>query len=180
MRLMMSNMPKKCLGNRFITGAVLGLWMCAVSAVVAQEAPQQYKPVGSATLRVLWFDIYSAELRSPNGVFYEMKGLLLLKLTYLRHIKKQKLLDETATQLKFDKPILVTGWMSQLEDIWPDIGKGDQLWFYLDAGGEGHFYLNERYIGSINDIRFGTAFISIWLAEDSSYPDLARKLRGET
>ncbi|MCO4758750.1 MAG: chalcone isomerase family protein [Oceanospirillaceae bacterium] len=173
-------MPDIDVGARFSIAVLICLSMFTLPAMSAQELPQQYKPVGAATLRVLWFDVYAAELRSPDGVFSAMKGPLLLKLTYLRDIKRQKLLDETAAQLESVSPELRSRWLSQLEAIWPDIGKGDQLWFYLDAGGKGHFYFNERYIGSINDIRFGTAFLSIWLAEDSSYPDLARKLRGET
>lgn len=180
MRFMMPSMPDIHVGARFSIAVLICLSMFTLPAMSAQELPQQYKPVGAATLRVLWFDVYAAELRSPDGVFSAMKGPLLLKLTYLRDIKRQKLLDETAAQMESVSPELRSRWLSQLEGIWPDIGKGDQLAFYLDPQGAGHFYFNEGYIGSVNDSRFGIEFIGIWLAEDSSYPDLGRKLRGES
>jgi len=142
--------------------------------------PNDYKQVGAAKLRVLWFDIYDAELRSPDGQFSRIVGPLVLKLTYLRNIKKQKLLDETANQLRALEPAVVRDWLDQLEEIWPEINRGDRLAFFLDEEGFGHFYFNDRFVGSINDTRFGKAFISIWLGRNSDYPDLARKLRGES
>lgn len=143
-------------------------------------APNDYKPVGTAKLRVLWFDIYNAELSSPDGQFSHISGPLMLKLTYLRDIKKRKLLEETANQLReFESPVLGV-WLAQLNRIWPEINRGDRLSFFLDPDGFGHFYFNDHYVGSINDTRFGKAFISIWVGHNSDYPDLARKLRGES
>ncbi|WP_370298418.1 chalcone isomerase family protein [Pontibacterium sp.] len=152
----------------------------SVNAYAQSTPPNDYKQVGAAKLRVLWFDIYDAELSSPDGRFSRIKGPLMLKLTYLRDIKKQKLLEETANQLRLIEPSVVQVWLRQLERIWPEINRGDRLAFLLDPEGFGHFYFNEQYVGTINDARFGPAFISIWLGQNSDYPDLARKLRGES
>lgn len=149
------------------------------SASAQPNPPKDYITVGAAKLRVLWFDIYNAELRSPDGRFSQITGPLVLKLTYLRDIKKQKLLDETENQLRAVTPPVVRVWIQQLEGIWPEISRGDRLAFYLDPEGFGHFYFNDRYVGSIKDVRFGKAFISIWLGKNSDYPELTRKLRGE-
>lgn len=156
------------------------LLLFSTSASAQLNPPKDYITVGTAKLRVLWFDIYDVELSSPRGRFSEIAGPLLLKLTYLRDIRKQKLLDETANQLRAIKPSVVRIWLSQLKMIWPEINRGDRLAFLLDSNGFGHFYFNEIYVGTINDTRFGKAFISIWLGQNSEYPDLARKLKGES
>ena len=57
--------------------------------------------------------------------------------------------------------------------------KGDQLAFYIDAQGGGHFFFNQKWIGVINEPDFSQAFINIWLSDQSSYPRLAKRLRGE-
>lgn len=162
------------------TICIFVLMQFSANASAQLTVPNDYKQVGSAKLRVLWFDVYDAELSSPDGRFSRIKGPLMLKLTYLRDIKKQKLLEETANQLRTIEPPLVRVWLNRLEMIWPEINRGDRLAFYLDPNGLGHFYFNEHYVGSINDARFGKAFIRIWLGQNSSYPDLARKLRGES
>jgi len=148
-----------------------------------QRLPQM-QTVGTASLSVLWFDIYDAELQNPTGSFAGVKGPLMLKLNYLRDISQKKLLDETRSQLishiqLAKQPQMVKRWLRELEAIWPSIRKGDQLAFYLDPTGVGHFYHNERYLGSVSDELFGISFLGIWLAEDSDYPQKARQLRGQ-
>ncbi|MDI3324106.1 chalcone isomerase family protein [Pontibacterium granulatum] len=165
---------------RFLATCTIVLMVFGNNAHAQLTPPNDYKQVGAAKLRVLWFDIYDAELSSPDGRFSRITGPLMLKLTYLRDIKKKKLLEETANQLRAIEPPRVQIWLNQLERIWPEINRGDHLAFYLDAEGFGHFYFNEHYVGSINDARFGKAFISIWLGQNSDYPELARKLRGES
>lgn len=170
------------ISNGWMVKAVCMFFLVLLSAGASAQLtqPEDYKPVGSAKLRVLWFDIYNAELSSPDGRFSQIAGPLFLKLTYLRNIKKQKLLDETANQLRAENPSVVRVWIQQLDGIWPEISAGDRLSFFLDDTGYGHFFFNERHVGSINDVGFGRAFISIWLGEDSDFPELARKLRGES
>lgn len=148
--------------------------------VQAMTAPQGWKTVGSAHLKVFWFDIYTAELQSPSGEFVSYDKPLMLSLNYRRNISKKSLLKETRKQIKpFAEPAKLASWMQKLDALWPDIAKGDQLRFWIDTQGKGHFFHNQNWIGSLEEPAFSRAFIQIWLSPDSSYPKLARKLRGE-
>ena len=67
-----------------------------------------------------------------------------------------------------------------MNQIWPEISKGDQLGFWIDELGHGNFFYNQTWIGAVSEPEFSNAFIKIWLSEKSSYPELAKKLRGES
>jgi hypothetical protein len=155
------------------------LLLCSF-AVSGQMLPQNWTRVGEAELSVLWFDIYKAELLTPDGIYSDAKIALILKLDYRRSISRKDLLQETRKQIqKFARTEQVDTWLNKLLQIWPDIRKGDQLIFWLDSEGSGHFFLNTGWIGSLKDPAFSSAFIKIWLSDKSSYPDLAKQLRGE-
>ena len=142
--------------------------------------PEDLKKVGQAELQVLWFDIYEARLLNPEGIYSGSGGKMMLTLDYKRRISVEDLLDETEFQIKrFARPSDIRGWLSQLEAFWVTVKKGDQLAFYIDAQGGGHFFFNQKWIGVINEPDFSQAFINIWLSDQSSYPRLAKRLRGE-
>lgn len=154
--------------------------LCLMPGIVYSiPVPDVLLPVGHAKLKVLWFDVYHADLFSNDGTFTEIKGPLYLKLTYQRNIKKYDLLDETKTQLN----LLVAGerldlWIDQLNVLWPEIKKGESLSFYLAPSGIGHFYHNGIYIGVISDPDFGPNFLAIWLGKKSSFPKMTKQLIG--
>ena len=159
----------------------LSLVLFSASFTYGQTLPDSWKRVGLADLKVLWFDIYRAELFSSNGQFEGLDEPLLLKLTYLRDIRKSDLLEETRKQIQpFAMQTSVESWLSQLDEIGVDIKKGDELAFLINSQGVGHFFSKDRWLGAIEDPAFGRAFIQIWLSDQSSYPQLAKQLRGES
>ena len=159
---------------------VLGWLLVIAIPVQAMSPPEHWKSVGQADLKVLWFAIYAAELQSPSGKFLDYGASLMLSLDYKRSISKKALIKETRKQIKpFAEQAESDPWLQQLDQLWPDISKGDQLRFWIDAQGNGHFFHNQHWIGSISEPAFSRAFIQIWLSPNSSYPKLARKLRGE-
>lgn len=149
-------------------------------ACASVGVPSDWEKVGEAELKVLWFRIYDAELFTPNGGFGTMEGPLMLTLNYKRDISKTDLLKETKDQLRlFASDEKIKSWSLKLGRIWPEIKQGDQLSFLIDDNRQGHFFYNQSWIGSITETAFSRAFISIWLSDNSSYPSLAKKLRGE-
>lgn len=154
------------------------LLLCSVE-VFGKTLPQNWQRIGEAELKILWFDVYKAELLSADGRYTGIKSPLILKLNYRRNISQRDLLEETQKQIeKFARSDQTDLWLATLSQIWPDISKGDQLAFWIDQKNTGHFFYNERLIGSLKDPAFSRAFIQIWLSDKSSYPDLAKKLRG--
>ena len=158
------------------------LWLLLIcpTFVVGQTLPDNWKTVGQATLKVLWFNVYTAELLTTQGNYSGFEGPLILKLNYLRNISKQQLLEETNKQLqRFVSEKQASVWSNALQSIWPAIKKGDQLSFWIDGQGFGHFFLKDVWIGSIEDPVFSGSFVQIWLSKESNYPNLAKRLRGE-
>lgn len=146
----------------------------------AMQLPQDWLTVGTADLKVLWFDIYKAELITPSGGFLGLSSPMMLQILYKRDINRNDLLEETRKQIApFASSHQIPPWISRLEQIWPDINKGDELVFWIDHKIYGHFFHNREWIGSLDDPQFSQAFIQIWLSDRGSYPNLARKLRGE-
>ncbi|WP_370978557.1 hypothetical protein [Agaribacterium sp. ZY112] len=156
----------------------------------AYVLPKDWAQVGEGSLKVLWFHIFDAKLYTKSGDYLALlepkmdtayTQTLVLQLTYQRGISKDRLLSETRKQLKsFSESGQIDVWISELAEIWPDIDTNDQLSIWVTEDSISHFYHSGDYIGSVEDKRFGPAFVSIWLSEQSSYPDLASELRGET
>lgn len=146
----------------------------------AKSLPNDWPLVGESHLKVFWFDIYKAKLFTPDGRFSSVNGPLVLQLSYLRDIKRNALLSETQKELqRFTTQEQAEAWVKQLTSIFVDIKKGDQLSFWLDRQSQGHFFMQNRLIGSINSAQFSRDFVRIWLSKDSRYPKLAKQLTGD-
>lgn len=149
-------------------------------AVPANIQLDDLKPVGEASLRILWFDVYDATLFNLTGAYEESSEKpMALELIYQRNIQSKKLVAETKNQLegKITDDVLNSS-LEQLLMLWPDINKQDSLTFYLENENVGHFYHNSNYLGQINEPGFAKAFIDIWIGEDCQYPQLAMQLKG--
>lgn len=157
---------------------LMTLSLCTFS-VQAVPMPDWLHSVGHAELRVFFMKIYRAELYSATGRYEKLQGPLMLRLTYRRDISSSRLVSETRKQIGDLPGEQLDRWMARLANMWPNLEEGDDLTFYMDPGGWGHFHHNGQYIGSLEDRAFTEAFMNIWLADDSAYPKLTRKLRGE-
>lgn len=158
---------------------LFSLFSTSAHASSALELPK-WKTVGTAKLTVFWFDIYHAELSSLNGK-YDYSQSFMLTLTYLRNFESKELIDETFKQ--FSKPLTETQsstWRAQLEVLWPDVKKGDQITFLKSDKGVSHFFFNTTYRGQIEEPEFADLFSAIWLSDNSEYPKLAAKLKGQS
>jgi len=56
--------------------------------------------------------------------------------------------------------------------------RGDQIVLRVNAELASEFFFNGELVGSIVDPIFTQRFLSIWLSEKSSYPDLRDQLVG--
>ncbi|ENS5607247.1 chalcone isomerase family protein [Vibrio mimicus] len=166
-------------------------------AAVANAAQAEHKPtstwtewpvVGQATLSWLWLDIYSSQLRAPDGQYHESQDIsphpMALEIRYLRDIKRQQLIDATKDQwhkLGFKEP-QTQSWLAQLQQMLPDVAMGDRL-VYVSDGQSGEFFFAHDHelqysIGTIDDEAFNDAFLSIWLSPQTEYLALRNQLIG--
>lgn len=143
--------------------------------------------VGKATLTWGPFTLYDSQLLTPDGRWQPAQWPLALVITYRRDISRQELLDATLEQWQAQN----TGsseqrkqWLQQLAAFWPDVSDGTRLAFQADTRG-GQFYWQAagtqsviKPIGPRFDAAFRDAFLNIWLAPSSTYPDIRRELTG--
>ncbi|HEH9441367.1 MAG: chalcone isomerase family protein [Aeromonas sobria] len=166
-----------------ISPLLAALTLLIATTVQASAAPwQQLRPVGQGEMNWLWFKLYDATLYSQSGRYLPGEYPQAITLTYARSIARGDLLSATAEELAR----LGAGnkeqrqrWLEQLTAFWPDVGAGDQLTFYVDAMGAGHFWWHNKPLGTLADPQFSAAFLAIWLADNSRDPALTRRLRGQ-
>jgi len=152
----------------------------ALPLVAAATAPPAWQQVGQARLRVMLWDVYDSTLYTLDGGFRDGQRPLRLSLRYLRDIRADSLLASTADE--WDRQGMQhprrAVWLEQLAALWPDISSGDELALVLGADGGSEFLHNGVALGGIDDPEFGARFIAIWLAPDTSRPELRRALLG--
>lgn len=155
-----------------------------INTVVEQQVKNiAFKKVGEAKFRVLFWDIYKSRLLTSNGTYSEKAPKLpvLFEIRYLRDITSKDLIERTVEQWQHvgKKESEYSDFVQQLEELWPNIKKGDQL--SLLAGNNGsEFFHNGESIGVIESREFGALFLSIWLSEKTSQPKLRNQLLGKT
>ena len=156
--------------------------MFTVSPSYASNDPtQQFKKIGQGEMSWLFFDLYHASLYSKNGAYRDQGYPQALKIMYKRDIYSDDLVAVTEKEwLKLGfEPALYQEWLPVLLTMWPDIKDGDELVFLVQADGRGYFYHNNLALGGIDSDEFSSAFLAIWLSENTSEPGLRRKLIGD-
>ncbi|MGF1687303.1 chalcone isomerase family protein [Photobacterium japonica] len=152
---------------------------CLPVSASATSAWQAWPAIGDASLTWGPWVIYDSELRSPSGTFRSQDQDLALVIKYQRDIDKDDLIEATDDQwrhlgisrAKRDK------WLRTLEQIWPDVKKGDRLIYVLQQE-QGRFYRDNRQIGVLNDKEMSQSFMHIWLSPNTSYPTIRQQLIG--
>ncbi|WP_298633595.1 hypothetical protein [uncultured Umboniibacter sp.] len=147
---------------------------------VSEAACRNWEKVGETELTKLWFDIYRAELRTPEGT-YRSGEPLCLRLNYLIDISKSDLLAATDDSWEHlgVSPEKRAEWLDKLKLVYRDIRDGDIFELTIDENGYANFHHNEQFTGRLMDQEFSKKFAAIWLAEEAQYPALGAELRGE-
>jgi hypothetical protein len=135
--------------------------------------------VGTARLKVLFWQVYDSALYTPSGQWEEGPPYQL-SLSYLRDIPVHQLVEETEKAwrqqgVSHDQQAL---WLQTLGTLWPDVSAGDTLVLGVDTAGNNGFWFNGEFIGAIDHPDFGRLFGGIWLSEDSPRPALRAQLIG--
>ncbi len=151
---------------------------------------RQWETVGEAKLTWFIFDIYTSRLKAPDGQ-YKVSGDIsphpfALEINYQRDISKQQLLDVTDEQwqkLGFSDRSRQQ-WISELNTMFPNIKKGDEL-TYLTDGKTGQLIYRQAgqiphmTVGYVRDEKLNDAFLAIWLSPNTEFPKLRKQLIGQ-
>jgi hypothetical protein len=157
---------------------VIATFLCSLTA---QAMPDNIKLVGQGQFSYLFWDLYQAQLYTTDGSWsnYQQSSPVVLKLTYQRDISKADFIEATVDQWEHLQG-KVSGqhkdWANQLDKLWTDVKKGDQLSCVLLPDSTVQFYFNDKLLGDVTDPAFGPAFLDIWLSDKTSAPKLRRQL----
>ena len=141
---------------------------------------------GQGTMQVYFWKLYDAEYFLPDKTLDLGRYPQALKITYLRDIAKEDLIQATKDQWQHIELQHANQqkWLEILGRIWPDIHKKDTLIIRVEKDGTSRFYYqkaNKKHIellGDIADKDFGESFLAIWLSPKTSRPHLREQLLG--
>ena len=154
----------------------------ALLAFQASALPvQSLKKYGEGEMKVLFWNLYKAELFGSQDTYSFDDKKLSLKITYYRDIDKKDLIDATEEQwqhIGYSNDNM-SAWLSELASIWPNIKENDVLIVTRNHDMSASFYNQTQLLGTIQDPEFGNAFLSIWLSKQTSRPKLRSKLVGD-
>lgn len=176
------------LASPLALGALLALglaWRPAEGSLPdgVRAGSYQLKEVGKGRLTWLGFGIYEASLWTPDGHFdaTDAGETVALALWYERRFSRDELIDITRGEwerLALAPDAARRGWSRQLQAIWKDVERGDNLTAVVLPQGETRFYDRHGLLGSVDDPAFGPAFLAIWLDSRSAVRDLRTRLLG--
>ena len=138
--------------------------------------------IGQGKYTYWGFDVYNASLWTSEATIAPDQWTnqrIALELQYLRDFKgsdiAKRSIDEIQAQSALPKN-KASIWLKTMEEIFPSVGKGQSLTgiFIPNAGAQ--FLLDNTVIGEIKDPELAKRFFDIWLAPQTSAPDLRKRL----
>ncbi|GGP79870.1 chalcone isomerase family protein [Shewanella ulleungensis] len=138
------------------------------------------RQVGSASMSMMWFDIYSAKLYSSDGKYQANQLPLKLEIEYHRNIEAEDLIDATVDQWQHlgISAQKIDEYREQLAKAWPDVKEGDRLTFMVNTATQAEFLFNDKPYFKVSNMQFSADFLAIWLSENTSRPKLRQQLIG--
>lgn len=164
---------------------LLALVVFAQSALANAAIPDSVPDaavVGRGTLAYAFWDVYEAVLYAPQGR-WNAAAPHALSIEYFRSLDGKRIADVSISEIRkqgFNDEVQLAAWHAQLQQIFPDVGKGTVLSAVYIPGEQISFYEGIKLIGLIKDDEFGRLFLDIWLGERSSEPELRRALLGQS
>ncbi len=156
--------------------AIVALW----SLTVAGACAAGLQLVGEGRLKVLFWSVYDSRLYTADGAYLEGQRPLRLDIEYLMNVDSSDLVARTRQEWQFQN-LRHPGqrqWLDRLGAMWPDVKEGDVLSLQVDQREHSSFLLNGELLGRIEDEAFTRQFLAIWLAPETSQPELRLALTG--
>jgi hypothetical protein len=153
----------------------------AVAPPELQERLSQARLSGSAKLRVFGFEVYWAKLWVQAG-FEQARFAehdFALELQYLRSIKGADIAQRSLKEMQRVSTVSeaqAQNWLKAMQDIFPDVQRGDRITGIYNADGSAKFTKNGQPLGEVKDAQFAQAFFAIWLSPQTSQPRLREQL----
>lgn len=175
--------------KKMAAGALLIGAVCLYGLQVqATSLPQELRGAlpsatlsGQATMTFWGLKVYRASLWvAPGfvGAAYDQSAFAL-ELAYLRDLKGADIASRSLTEMRRQGAIDAqqeARWENRMRDLFPDVKSGDSITGVNQPGKGALFLSNGRVLGEISDPEFARLFFGIWLAPQTSEPQLRRNL----
>ena len=135
-------------------------------------------PYSQAELSFAWMDVYHIALWTDEAV-WKPDMRYALSITYDMAFSAEELVERTCDEMArhhAEGKTMCLARQAELMRLMPDVRKGDRITALRTQSGHTRFYKNGTATGEIADAAFTDAFFAIWLGENSSEPELRRKL----
>jgi hypothetical protein len=140
---------------------------------------------GEGRLRFLGLHVYDARLWTPDGTIGSADWAqrdFALELQYARALVGRQIAERSLEEIRRGGPVgadEADRWLDAMASLFPDVRPGDRL-TGLHMRGEGaRFYLNGQSRGEVREPVFARRFFGIWLAPQTSQPQLRAALLGQ-
>jgi Chalcone isomerase-like len=143
--------------------------------------PAQFSGTGKLTFFGL--NVYQASLWVSSGFKpndFEDHAFAL-DLHYLRNFSAADIAKRSLEEMQRIEPVpeqKAAQWMNVLNEVLPNVKKGDRLIGVHKPGASVTFWLNGKRSGEIKDAEFSKQFFAIWLSPKTSEPKLRKALVG--
>lgn len=136
--------------------------------------------VGAASLSFFGFTVYRGRLFTEAGRDFAPGEPVALEIIYNRNFSAQQMLSTTRSELARVEPDAPDrdALANRLAECFADVGRGDQFLAASEDPDRLRLWLNGRETCNVSGDRIGERFLSIWLSENSRFPNLSRQLRG--
>ena len=138
--------------------------------------------IGQGKYTYWGFDVYNASLWANEASLVPEQWAnqrVALELQYLRDFNgvdiAKRSIDEMHTQNALSKS-KASIWLKTLEGIFPNVAKGQSLTGIYIPNAGAQFLFDNTVIGEIKDTELSKRFFDIWLAPQTSAPDLRKRL----
>ena len=153
------------------------LVMLVAGSVSIYAAPVNL--LGRGQAKFLVKPVYEAYLYADSENFtFPSQQAFTFALKYRVKISKQQIIRETLHQWQLQNISVPDQWQELLENIIVDVSASDTLAMQVDKTLTATLQHNKREIAVITDSSFVQAFAGIWLAENTSKPELRHNLLG--
>ena len=136
---------------------------------------------GQASMTFWGFEVYQATLWVATGFVdsaYEQSAFAL-ELAYRRDFKGADIAARSIAEMRRQTPLeaaLHARWEARMRALFPDVKAGDRITGVHLPGTGAQFWSNGRRLGEIRDSTFARLFFGIWLAPQTSEPQLRQAL----
>jgi Chalcone isomerase-like len=139
--------------------------------------------LGSTRLSMYGFQIYDARLWAEPGFKADdyLASRFALEITYLRKLNGKMVAQRSIKEMQGVgnlNPVKSAQWLAQMENLFPNIAKGDRLVGIHQPGAGAVFTFNGKPLGEVKDAEFARLFFGIWLSPQTSAPQMRRELLG--